>query len=174
MNYGKIKEYDIADGEGIRITLFVSGCTNYCKGCFQPETWDFNYGKPFTCETENRILTFLQNDFVDGLTLLGGEPMEPENQRTLVKLCREVKAMFPKKTIWSYTGFVYENDLLPGRRKHCEVTDELLTYIDVLVDGPFVEELADITLTFRGSSNQRIIDMKETLKRGEVVLYKCE
>ena len=171
MYYGTIKKYDIADGEGVRVTLFVSGCTHHCKGCFQPETWDFCYGNPYTEETEQELIDALRNENIQGLTLLGGEPFEPENQRELVKLLRRVRAELPEKDIWSYTGFVYEKDLLAGQRKHCEVTDEMLSLLDVLVDGPFVEELKNIRLIFRGSSNQRVLNMKETLKQGKPVIY---
>ncbi|MBP3868126.1 MAG: anaerobic ribonucleoside-triphosphate reductase activating protein [Solobacterium sp.] len=171
MYYGTIKKYDIADGEGVRVTLFVSGCTNHCKGCFQPETWDFCYGNPYTEETEQELINALRDENIQGLTLLGGEPFEPENQRELVKLLRRVRAELPEKDIWSYTGFVYEKDLLAGQRKHCEVTDEMLSLLDVLVDGPFVEELKNIRLMFRGSSNQRVLNMKETLKQGKPVIY---
>ena len=171
MHYGNIKQYDIADGEGVRTTLFVSGCTNCCKGCFQPETWDFNFGKPYTEETENRIMEMLANENIQGLTLLGGEPFEPENQRVLINLLRRVRKELPEKDIWSYTGFVYERDLLEGCRKHTEVTDEMLSLIDILVDGPFIEEKKNISLMFRGSENQRVIDMKQTLALGHVVLY---
>ena len=171
MYYGTIKKYDIADGEGVRVTLFVSGCTNHCKGCFQPETWDFCYGNPYTEETEQELIDALHDENIQGLTLLGGEPFEPENQRELVKLLRRVRAELPEKDIWSYTGFVYEKDLLAGQRKHCEVTDEMLSLLDVLVDGPFVEELKNIRLIFRGSSNQRVLNMKETLKQGKPVIY---
>lgn len=171
MYYGNIKQYDIADGEGVRTTLFVSGCTNCCKGCFQPETWNFSYGKPYTEETENSLMEMLADENIQGLTLLGGEPFEPENQRVLVKLLRRVKKELPHKDIWSYTGFVYERDLLEGCRKYTEVTDEMLSYIDVLVDGPFIEEKKNISLQFRGSENQRVIDLKKTLAAKEIVLY---
>lgn len=171
MHYGTIKKYDIANGEGVRVTLFVSGCTNHCKNCFQPETWDFNYGKPYTKETENEIIASLKAPYIHGLTLLGGEPFEPENQRELVHLLRRIKEEMPEKTIWSFTGFVYDQDLLEGQRKHCEVTDELLSYLDVLVDGPFIEEQKNIQLKFRGSENQRVIDMKKTRQEHKVILY---
>lgn len=171
MHYGNIKQYDIADGEGVRTTLFVSGCTNCCKGCFQPETWDFDYGKPYTEETEEKILAMLADENIQGLTLLGGEPFEPENQKVLVQLLRRVRNELPDKDIWSYTGFVYERDLLAGGRKHTEVTDEMLSYIDVLVDGPFIEEKKNISLQFRGSENQRIIDLKKTRAEGRVILW---
>ena len=171
MYYGNIKRYDIADGEGVRVTLFVSGCTNCCKGCFQPETWDFHYGNEYTGKTEQELIDALSDSNISGLTLLGGEPFEPENQRELVKLLRRVRNELPDKTIWSYTGFVYEKDLVPRGRKHCEVTDEMISMLDVLVDGPFMEELKDIRLVFRGSANQRVLNMKETLKQGKPVLY---
>ncbi len=171
MHYGNIKNYDIADGEGVRVTLFCSGCTNRCEGCFQPETWDFCYGKEYTKETEDQLIQMLTNPNIQGLTLLGGDPFEPSNQRTLITLLRRVKQELPAKDVWAYTGFVYEQDLLEGQRKHTEVTDEMLSYIDVLVDGPFVIDEKDISLYFRGSTNQRVIDMPKTLKSGSVVIY---
>lgn len=171
MYYGNIKQYDIADGEGCRTTLFVSGCTNCCKGCFQPETWDFHYGQPYTEETEDRILELLHDENIQGLTLLGGEPFEPENQRVLIRLLRRVRKELPQKDIWSYTGFVYDRDLLEGQRKHTEVSDEMLSLIDVLVDGPFIEEKKSLSLPFCGSMNQRVINLKKTRKEGKVVLY---
>ncbi len=171
MYYGNIKEYDIADGEGIRISLFVSGCTNHCKGCFQPQTWDFHYGEPYTPEVEQRILDFLDFPLCDGLTVLGGEPFEPENQRVLTGLLKRVRHLHPDKTIWCYTGFVLEKDLLKGCRRHCEVTDEMLSLIDVLVDGPFIEERKNISLQFRGSENQRVLDLPKTLESGTPVLH---
>ena len=171
MHYGNIKNYDIADGEGVRVTLFCSGCTNRCEGCFQPETWDFCYGKEYTKETEDQLIQMLTNPNIQGLTLLGGDPFEPSNQRTLITLLRRVKQELPTKDVWAYTGFVYEQDLLEGQRKHTEVTDEMLSYIDVLVDGPFVIDQKDISLYFRGSTNQRVIDMPKTIKSGNVVIY---
>lgn len=171
MYYGNIKKNDIADGEGVRVTLFVSGCTNACRGCFQPETWDFCYGKPYTAETEQEILDALNHPHIQGLTLLGGEPFEFENQKELVKLLRKVKEAFPGKDIWSYTGFVYDRDLVPGGKRWGEVTQEILSYIDVLVDGPFVEEKKNIRLVFRGSENQRVLNLKETIRTGQIVLY---
>ena len=171
MHYGNIKNYDIADGEGVRVTLFCSGCTNRCEGCFQPETWDFCYGKEYTKETEDQLIQMLTNPNIQGLTLLGGDPFEPSNQRTLITLLRRVKQEIPTKDVWAYTGFVYDQDLLEGQRKHTEVTDEMLSYIDVLVDGPFVIDEKDISLYFRGSTNQRVIDMPKTLKSGSVVIY---
>lgn len=171
MYYGAIKKYDIADGEGVRVTLFVSGCTNACEGCFQKETWDFFYGNPYTKETEEELLEALKQPYIQGLTLLGGEPFEIENQRVLVELLRKVKEKLPEKDIWSYTGFVYDKDLQEGQRRHCEVTDEMLSYLDVLVDGPFMIGKKNISLTFRGSENQRVIDMKKTRETGEITLY---
>lgn len=171
MYYGNIKKYDIADGLGVRVSLFVSGCTNHCKGCFQSETWDFHYGKPFTEETEKEILNALNHEYIQGFTVLGGEPFEPENQRVLVQLLKKIRETYPDKDIWSYTGFVYDQDLLAGQRKHTEVTDEMLSYIDVLVDGPFVLEKKNIALSFRGSENQRVIDLKKTRAQGQIVLY---
>ncbi|MEE1354561.1 anaerobic ribonucleoside-triphosphate reductase activating protein [Absicoccus porci] len=171
MYYGNIKKYDIANGEGVRISLFVSGCTNHCKNCFQPETWDFAYGKPYTKETEAEILDFLKNDFCKGLSLLGGDPFEFSNQEELVKLCKKAKELYPNKDIWAWTGFILDQDLLDGGRRHGPMTDELLSYIDVLVDGPFVEEKKNIQLAFRGSENQRVIDLKKSLAQNEIVLY---
>ena len=171
MNYGNIKYYDIANGQGVRTTLFVSGCTNHCLDCFQPQTWDFNYGQPFTEETEKQILDSLKLDYIQGFTALGGEPFEFENQRGLVSLFKHIKETYPDKTIWCYTGFILDQDLLDGGKRHCEVTDEMLSYIDVLVDGPFQKDLYNISLAFRGSENQRVIDLKQSLKQKEVILY---
>ena len=161
MNYANIKKYDIADGPGVRVSLFVSGCRHHCKGCFNYEAWDFEYGRPYTAETEAEILEALKPGYIAGLTLLGGEPFEPENQVERVTLLRKVRETYPEKSIWSYTGYVYDKDLVPGGRAYTDVTDEMLSYLDVLVDGPFVEELKDITLQFRGSSNQRILEMSK-------------
>ena len=161
MNYANIKKYDIADGPGVRVSLFVSGCRHHCKGCFNSEAWDFEYGRPYTAETEAEILEALKPGYIAGLTLLGGEPFEPENQVELVTLLRKVRETYPEKSIWSYTGYVYDKDLVPGGRAYTDVTDEMLSYLAVLVDGPFVEELKDITLQFRGSSNQRILEMSK-------------
>ena len=173
MHYGVIKKFDIANGEGIRTTLFVSGCRNRCKGCFQPETWDFSYGQPFTKETEEEIFATMSNSSVRGLTILGGEPMEPENQRELLPFIREFKSRFPDKTVWLYTGNLYEE--LTGKMgehyKCIECTEELLSYVDILVDGRFVEEEKRLGLRFRGSANQRVIDMNETRKTGGITIW---
>ncbi len=170
MYYGNIKKYDIADGEGVRVSLFVSGCTNHCKECFQPETWSFNYGQLFAEETEQEILDALNHDYIQGFTILGGEPFEIENQKELVKLLRKIKENYPEKDIWSYTGFVYDRDLIPSGKRYCEVTDEMLSYLDVLIDGPFMVEKKNISLSYRGSENQRVIDMKKTRHDGHVIL----
>ena len=171
MYYGEIKDCDIANGEGVRVTLFVSGCTNRCKGCFQPQTWDFRYGEPFKAETEAKLLQMLAPDYINGLTLLGGDPFEPENQRALLPFLRQVREAYPRKTIWAFTGFTYEALLTDGAHPRCEATDAMLALVDVLVDGPFVEELHDISLRFRGSSNQRLIDLNATRAAGEVVWW---
>lgn len=171
MNYGNIKKYDIANGEGVRVTLFVSGCTNHCFNCFQPETWDFDYGQPFTNDTMRELLEALRPDYIQGLTLLGGDPFELSNQEGLIELLREVKKQYPEKDIWSYTGFILDQDLLDGGRRHGPYTDEMLSYIDVLVDGPFIQDKKNISLKFRGSENQRVIDLKKSLKEQEVILY---
>lgn len=170
MNYGTIKNCDIANGVGVRVSLFVSGCTHHCRECFQPETWDFAYGEPYTRETEDELLRLLAPSYIDGLSLLGGEPMEPQNQRELVKLLRRVKAELPDKNVWCYSGYTLETDLLSPSRARCEVTDELLSMIDILVDGEFVLEKKNISLSFRGSENQRIIDLKESLRTGRTVV----
>ena len=172
MNYGQIKKCDIANGVGVRVTLFVSGCTNHCFNCFQPETWDFDYGKPFTAETEAEIFAELDKPFIAGLTLLGGDPFEPCNQRALVPFLRRVRARYPDKTIWAYSGFTLDRELtVDGSHPRCEVTDEMLSMLDVLVDGRYVDELRNISLRFRGSSNQRSIDMNLTRRAGQIVLW---
>ncbi len=171
MNYGEIKNFDIANGEGVRVSLFVSGCTHHCKGCFNPETWDFGFGKPYTGETEQKIMDMLSFEYADGLSLLGGEPFEPANQEQLVKLLRRVRKELPEKNVWCYTGYKLDEELLKESRARCEYTDEMLGMIDVLVDGEFMEDKKDITLEFKGSSNQRIIDLKKSLESGNIVLY---
>ncbi len=171
MHYGNIKLNDIANGEGVRVSLFVSGCTNHCKECFNPETWNFEYGKPFTDETEQYIIDNLKPYYINGLSLLGGEPFEPKNQAVLLPFVKKVREMYPDKTIWAYSGFRFEDELLKeGAYPNCEYTLELLKNIDILVDGRFDRDLKKITLNFRGSSNQRIIDVQQSLKQGRVVL----
>lgn len=171
MHIGEIMTADSANGVGIRLTVFVSGCLNHCPGCFQPETWDFGYGSLYTKEMEDRIIGELSHPYYAGLTLLGGDPMELANQEPLLGLLRRVHTELPKKNVWAYTGYLYDQDLQPGGRRYLDgVTDELLDLIDVLVDGPFVQEKKQITLNFRGSANQRIIDLKETRRIGQVVL----
>ena len=171
MHYGNLKKYDIANGEGVRVTLFVSGCTNHCKGCFQKETWDFDFGQIYDKKVEDEILEALNKPYIKGLTLLGGEPFEEENQKVLTQLLRRVKEELPQKDIWAYTGFILDQDLLKYGKRHYEMTDEMLSYIDVLVDGPFIEDKKDISLAFRGSKNQRIIDLKRTLQDERIHLY---
>ena len=171
MNYAAIKNCDIANGPGVRVSLFVSGCTHHCKGCFNEEAWDFGYGQPFTQQTIDELLEMLRPDYVKGLTVLGGEPFEPENQPAVLELLRQMKARFPEKTVWAFSGYLLDRDILPGRLGPKEITMEYLSYVDVLVDGPFVLEKKDLMLRFRGSSNQRIIDVPATLAKGQIVLW---
>lgn len=171
MHYGEIKNCDIANGIGVRVSLFVSGCTNHCEGCFQPETWDFNYGNDFTEETENKILEMLAPDYICGLTVLGGEPFEPENQRVLVNFLRKVRRKYPEKSVWCFTGFTLEMLETEGTHCHCEVTEEMLSLIDVLVDGRFDKNKKNISLRFRGSENQRLIDLNLTRECGTLTLW---
>ena len=171
MYYGEIKKCDIANGEGVRVSLFVSGCTHHCPGCFNQDTWDFDYGKEYTQETEDEILKALSPGYINGLSLLGGEPFEPQNQEVLVRLLRKVKEQYPEKNIWCYSGYLFDKELLSESRARCEYTDEMLSMLDVLVDGRFVEALKDIRLVFRGSSNQRVIDVQKSLETGTVVLW---
>ena len=168
MNYALIRKNDIANGPGVRVSLFVSGCRHHCKGCFNPETWSFSYGKPFTDESVEEILTALKPEYVSGLSLLGGEPFEPENQEAVLSLVKKVKETMPEKSIWCYTGFLFEN-IRGGKVGDPTVANELLSHIDVLVDGKFVEGLKDLSLLFRGSSNQRILDVKASLSGGEAI-----
>lgn len=179
MHYSEIKTFDIADGLGVRTTLFVSGCRNHCEGCFQPETWDFNNGPVFDETVWEEIFASMVPDYIQGLTLLGGDPFEEENQKDLLPFMREFKKRFPdvedargckhaSKNVWAFTGYLFD-DLLPGGRKHTEDTDELLSYVDILVDGPFIQELKNLTLKFRGSENQRLIDMNEYRRSGNIV-----
>lgn len=171
MHYGQIKNCDIANGQGVRVTLFVSGCTNRCEGCFQPETWDFCYGQPFTQETEDEIIKLLAPDYINGLTLLGGEPFEPENQRALLPFVKRVKSLYPGKNVWAFSGFTVEQLLTQEPHPRCDVTDDLLALIDVLVDGKFILAKKNISLKFRGSENQRLLDLPATLKSRQPVLW---
>lgn len=169
MHYSAIKYNDIANGLGVRTVLFVSGCRNRCKGCFQPETWDFCNGQIFGAKEEEDILASLEPGYVRGLTLLGGDPFEPENQEGLIEFMRRVKEKYPGKDVWAYTGYVLDKDLQPGGRIFTQYTRELLSYIDVLVDGPFVEEQKSLMLKFKGSANQRVIDMQKFRETGEIL-----
>ena len=168
MNYATIKNCDIANGPGVRVSLFVSGCTHRCPGCFNEIAWDFAYGQPFTQETIDYILRLLKPDYIQGLTLLGGEPFEPQNQGAVVELLRQVKKAYPNKSIWAFSGYLFEKDILSGRLGD---TAEYLSYLDVLVDGPFVESKKNLGLRFRGSENQRLIDVPASLRKGETVLW---
>ncbi len=171
MNYAELKKTDIANGEGIRVSLFVSGCRRRCKNCFNGVAWDFRYGKPFDENAEEEIFQALAPDYIAGLSLLGGEPFEPENQRALLPFLKRFKTRFPKKTIWCYTGYTYCDGAISESQANAPETRELLSLLDVLVDGPFVEEKKDVRLKFRGSSNQRVIDVKKSLAEQKVVLY---
>lgn len=169
MNYSAIKYCDIANGIGVRTVLFVSGCRNHCKDCFQPETWSFENGEPFTGEIEDAIIDSLKPDYIKGLTLLGGDPFEPENQKALLPFMRRVREVCPDKDVWAYTGYVLDKDLVPGGKCYTEDTAELLEQVDILVDGPFITEQKDITLQFKGSKNQRVIDCAHYRRTGEIV-----
>ena len=171
MNYAAIKNCDIANGPGVRVSLFVSGCTHRCPGCFNEVAWDFDYGEPFTEETVETILSMLRPAYIRGLTLLGGEPFEPRNQEPIVRLLRRIKAEMPEKSIWAFSGYLFDRDILSGRLGDWEITREYIRYLDVLVDGPLVEAKKNLSLRFRGSENQRLIDVPESLRRGEVVLW---
>ena len=171
MNYATIKNCDIANGPGVRVSLFVSGCTHRCKGCFNEVAWDFDYGEPFTEETMDSILAMLRPSYVRGLTLLGGEPFEPQNQGAVVELLRRIKKELPEKSIWAFSGYLFDRDIRSGRLGEPAVTREYLSYLDVLVDGPFVEARKNLTLRFRGSDNQRLIDVPASLESGTVVLW---
>ncbi len=174
MNYADIKEFDVANGTGVRVSLFVSGCSHHCKGCFNEAAWDFNYGKEFTKADVDRILESLKPDYIQGLSLLGGEPFEYGNQQGLLPLLRRFDEMYPDKNVWCYTGFDFERDIQEKMMVMWPETRELISYIDILVDGKFVEELKDLSLRFRGSSNQRIIDVKKSLAEGKTVLWEQE
>jgi len=171
MNYCEIKNCDIANGTGVRVTLFVSGCTNRCPGCFQPQTWDFGFGEEFTKETEDAILEMLKPSYIKGLTLLGGDPFEPANQKGLLPFLKRFRETYPDKDLWAFSGFTYEELKADGSYPRCSITDEMLALVDVLVDGRFVQELKNIALKFRGSSNQRLIDMNKTRENGVITLW---
>ena len=168
MNYAEIKNCDIANGPGVRVSLFVSGCTHRCPGCFNEIAWDFGYGKTFNQETIDYILKLLKPSHIRGLTLLGGEPFEPKNQGDIVELLRQVKKQYPQKSIWAFSGYLFDKDILSGRLGD---TSEYLSYLDVLVDGPFVESKKNLSLRFRGSENQRLIDVRKSLEKGSVVMW---
>ena len=174
MNYAEIKKFDIANGPGIRVSVFVSGCSHHCKGCFNEVTWDFNYGTPFTDETIDMIMDYFNFHVYSGMTFLGGEPMEHVNQKGLLKLAKKFKEKYPDKTIWCFSGYLFDTDIMERMYKEWPETRELLSYIDVLVDGKFVEELKDLSLRFKGSSNQRIIMVQESLENNEIVLWNPE
>ena len=174
MYYGELKKRDIANGLGVRVALFVSGCTNHCEECFNRDTWDFHFGKEYTMETENEIIEAMRPDFVRGLSLLGGEPMEPKNQPQLLALVKRAKKELPNKDIWCYTGFTYDELLDRRAYPNTEIVEELLSYIDVLVDGRFEKDKRNLMLKFRGSENQRLIDLNKTRKQNKVVLLDIE
>ena len=169
MNYAEIKSTDIANGPGVRVSLFVSGCTHHCKGCFNPETWDFDYGNKFDAAVEERILHDLEPSFIEGLSLLGGEPFEPSNSRVLAEFAQKVKERFPEKTIWCYSGYRLDEEIMMDRMGGGPSTQKLLSCLDVLVDGEFMEDLKVLNLKFRGSTNQRLIDVPASLTAGQVI-----
>lgn len=169
MNYATIKPVDIANGPGVRVSLFVSGCTHRCKGCFNEEAWDFQFGKPFTEEVQKQLLSSLDHDYIEGLTLLGGEPMEPSNQESLLPFIKAVREHLPGKTIWCFTGYDFEKDILGKMMKTSAVTRELIPLFDVMVDGKFVAEKRNLSLKFRGSENQRVLNVKKSLEEGRGV-----
>ena len=172
MNYADIKRVDVANGEGVRVSVFVSGCNHHCKGCFNQCAWDFNYGNKFTEKEIDKVIEYLDHDYINGLSLLGGEPLEKQNQIGLLPLIKKVKEKFPNKDIWCYTGFYFEKDVVENMSKNNDTTKELLKYIDVIVDGKFEEDKKDLKLKFRGSSNQRVLDVKQSLKEKKPVIIK--
>lgn len=174
MNYAEIKQYDVANGTGVRVSIFVSGCTHHCKHCFNEETWDFNYGRPFSETEVDQIVEYLKPDYVAGLSVLGGEPFEPSNQEGLLPLLQAVKKEYPEKDIWCYTGYLFDKQILEDMCRKSEVTRQMLSCIDILVDGRFVEEKKNLKLRFRGSENQRIIDVKKSLEQGRVIHWEHE
>lgn len=171
MNYATIKNCDIANGPGVRVSLFVSGCTHHCPGCFNEIAWDFDYGEPFTQRTIDGILEMLAPNYIKGLTLLGGEPFEPRNQPALLDLLRQVKKKYPAKSIWAFSGYLFDKDITAWRLGPRRITEELLSYLDVLVDGPFVQAKKNLSLRFRGSENQRLIDVPASMQSGKTVLW---
>ena len=174
MNYADIKQYDVANGTGVRVSVFVSGCTHRCKDCFNEEAWDFNYGKPFTEKEIEDVISYLKPEYVAGLSLLGGEPLEPENQEGLLPLLRRVHETYPEKSVWCYSGYLFDKDIVERMCRESEITRELLSYIDILVDGEFVAEKKNLKVNFRGSDNQRIIDVKQSLATGKIVHWEGE
>lgn len=170
MHYAAIKNCDIANGPGVRVSLFVSGCTHRCKGCFNEVAWDFDYGEPFTDETVERILQMLKPTYIRGLTILGGEPFEPQNQAPVLELLRAIKKTYPQKSIWAFSGYLFEQ-IISGQLGKWKITEEYLSYLDVLVDGPFVEAKKDLNLRFRGSTNQRLIDVPRSLAQGRIIVW---
>jgi len=174
MNYGAIKKHDVANGLGVRVSLFVSGCTHHCPECFNEEAWDFSYGQPFTKAVEEEIISALKPEYIRGFSLLGGEPFEPANQEVLVGLLRNVKEKYPEKTIWCYSGYLFDTEMLTGKLGNPKITREMLSYIDILVDGEFHIAEKNLNLRFRGSSNQRIINVPESLKTGKIILWNDE
>ena len=174
MNYSDIKRCDVANGEGVRVSLFVSGCTHHCKECFNKEAWDFNYGKPFTEKEIDTIMEYLKPGYVAGLSLLGGEPMEPSNQEGILPLLRRVKKTYPEKNIWCYTGYLFDKDILERMCQESEITKEIVSYLDIVVDGEFVVKQKNLKVNFRGSDNQRIIDVKKTMEAGKIVHWENE
>ena len=171
MNFAKIKWYDVSNGPGVRVSLYVSGCRNHCKNCFNPETWDFKYGEPFTRDVQNSIIKGMEPSYIKGFTLLGGDPFEPENAKVLAPFMEKLRAKYPEKSLWCFTGYDYEKDLLTGKQGDLDTVMRILKTLDVLVDGKFVEELKDLNLLFRGSSNQRIILVQPSLEEDEVILW---
>ncbi len=170
MYYADIKKYDVANGPGVRVSLFVSGCTHHCKGCFNEEAWDFKYGNPYTEKQTSEIINYMSNDFVSGITILGGEPFEYINQQGILPLLKQVRKIYPEKSIWVFSGYLFDRDIMGNMLNEYDVTKELLEYIDVIVDGKFELENKNLSLKFRGSSNQRIINVKESLKKNKVIL----
>ena len=174
MNYATIKPFDVANGPAVRVSLFVSGCTHYCKGCFNKEAWDFNYGEQFTDEHLQKIIEYMKPDYIKGFSLLGGEPFEPSNQKVLCNVVEKIKSIYPDKSIWCYTGYNFEKDLLSARLCDKQITDKMLKNIDILVDGKFVEEKKNLKLRFKGSENQRIIDVSQSIEQNRVILWEGE